>query len=70
LLFEHHHPRRPQGFVSNRTADASASGADPVESLLYAAFVASSERLALADLAGILNVPVEELQVGLMRAHA
>jgi hypothetical protein len=50
--------------VSNRNADASDSGSDPVESLLYSAFVASSERLALADLAGILNVPVEELQVG------
>lgn len=57
----------PQGFVSNRTTDASASGADPVEALLYKAFVASSERLALADLAGILAVPVEELQVCLQR---
>jgi hypothetical protein len=48
--------------VSNKTIDASDSGSDPVEVLLYSAFVASSERIALADLAGILNMAVEELQ--------
>lgn len=52
----------PKGFVSNKTIDASDSGSDPVEVLLYSAFVASSERIALADLAGILNMAVEELQ--------
>ncbi|GBF94849.1 hypothetical protein Rsub_08021 [Raphidocelis subcapitata] len=54
-----------EGFVSNKTIDASDSGSDPVEVLLYSAFVASSERIALADLAGILNMAVEELQVAM-----
>ncbi|KAI8462738.1 MAG: FAM91 N-terminus-domain-containing protein [Monoraphidium minutum] len=54
-----------EGFVSNRTADAGDAGSDPIEALLYSAFVASSERLAVADLAGILGVATEELQVAL-----
>lgn len=47
--------------MSNKTTDSSDSTADPVESLLYSCFVASSERLRVADLAGILVVPISEL---------
>ncbi|MEW5317390.1 MAG: hypothetical protein WDW38_008689 [Sanguina aurantia] len=50
-----------EGFVSNKTSDSSDSTADPVESLLYSCFVASSERLRVGDLAAILAVPLAEL---------
>ncbi|KAL6756398.1 FAM91, N-terminal domain-containing protein, partial [Haematococcus lacustris] len=54
------------GFVSNKDAAAGLGGgggaapasaaADPVEGLLYAVFVANSERLTVADLASMLAV--------------
>ncbi|KAG2497046.1 hypothetical protein HYH03_005046 [Edaphochlamys debaryana] len=54
-----------EGFVSNKTADAGDAAADPVESLLYSVFVANSERMTVAQLAGILGVELAELQAAL-----
>lgn len=52
-----------QGFVSNKTSVLGDARVDPVETLMYAVFVASSERLRVADLAKILGVDLGELQV-------
>eukprot|EP00798_Chlamydomonas_sp_ICE-L_P005845 gene5845-6131_t len=51
-----------EGFVSNKTSDLGDNTVDPIESLLYAVFVASSERLKVSDLATILNADTKELQ--------
>lgn len=37
-----------EGFVSNRTSDASDAAADPVEAALYAIFVANSEHMQVS----------------------
>lgn len=56
-------PVPAQGFVSNKTSEAGDAAADPLEALLYGVFVANSERMTVAELAGILAVPLPELQV-------
>lgn len=50
-----------EGFVSNRTSEQGDSSVDPLEALLYSLFVANSERLTIAQLAGILNVDIGSL---------
>ncbi|KAG2449449.1 hypothetical protein HYH02_005596 [Chlamydomonas schloesseri] len=54
-----------EGFVSNKTTEAGDAGADPLEGLLYGVFVANSERMCAAELAGILGVGLTELQAAL-----
>ncbi|GFR50721.1 hypothetical protein Agub_g12978, partial [Astrephomene gubernaculifera] len=54
-----------EGFVSNKTTAAGEAGADPLETLLYGVFVANSERLSVAQLAGILGVGLPDLQAAL-----
>lgn len=51
-----------EGFVSNKTSDAGDSTVDPIESLLYAVFIANSERMHVSDLATILNVDIKEVK--------
>jgi hypothetical protein len=46
----------PQGFVSNRDSERNEDKADPLEIILYAVFVATSERASVAELAEILQV--------------
>ena len=53
-----------QGFVSNKDSDEEGKG-DPLEVLLYAVFVATSERASVAELAGILSVEVPKLQMAI-----
>lgn len=53
-----------QGFVSNKDSDEEGKG-DPIETLLYAVFVASSERASVAELASILSVEVNKLQMAI-----
>ena len=53
-----------QGFVSNKDSDEEGKG-DPIETLLYAVFVASSERASVAELASILSVEVSKLQMAI-----
>ncbi|KAL3158901.1 hypothetical protein ABBQ32_011616 [Trebouxia sp. C0010 RCD-2024] len=53
-----------EGFVSNKDSDEEGKG-DPLEALLYAVFVASSERASVAELAGILSVKVPKLQMAI-----
>lgn len=53
-----------QGFVSNKDSDEEGKG-DPLEALLYAVFVATSERASVAELAGILSVEVPKLQMAI-----
>lgn len=53
-----------QGFVSNKDSEEEGKG-DPLEALLYAVFVASSERASVAELAGILSVKVPKLQMAI-----
>lgn len=56
--------RQMQGFVSNKDSEEEGKG-DPLETLLYAVFVASSERASVAELAGILSVKVPKLQMAI-----
>ncbi|GAX73682.1 hypothetical protein CEUSTIGMA_g1133.t1 [Chlamydomonas eustigma] len=53
-----------EGFVSNRTPIVSEAS-DPLEPLLYSIFVASSENLRVSDLAQILGVGLQEVQMAL-----
>ncbi len=53
-----------QGFVSNKDSEEEGKG-DPLEALLYAVFVATSERASVAELAGILSVEVPKLQMAI-----
>ena len=53
-----------QGFVSNKDSDEEGKG-DPLEALLYAVFVATSERASVAELANILSVEVPKLQMAI-----
>ena len=53
-----------QGFVSNKDSEEEGRG-DPIETLLYAVFVASSERASVAELASILSVEVGKLQMAI-----
>lgn len=53
-----------QGFVSNKDSDEEGK-VDPLEALLYAVFVATSERASVAELAGILSVEVPKLQMAI-----
>ncbi|KAF5832134.1 FAM91 N-terminus-domain-containing protein [Dunaliella salina] len=56
-----------EGFVSNKDAAPLGleGGADPLESVLYAVFVANNERLTVSELAGILNVETRAVQAAL-----
>lgn len=55
-----------EGFVSNVTSEAGENGrGDPLEKLLYAAFVAASGRASVAQLASILSVDLARLQQAL-----
>ena len=47
---------RAQGFVSNRDSAGGAERGDPVETVLYAVFVATSARASVAELADMLQV--------------
>ena len=64
----HKHPKPCtyvlQGFVSNKDSEEEGKG-DPLEALLYAVFVATSERASVAELAGILSVEVPKLQMAI-----
>lgn len=51
-----------QGFVSNKDSDTTGERGDPIEGLLYATFVASTERADVASLAEVLNVDLRQLQ--------
>lgn len=51
-----------QGFVSNKDTDTTGEKGDPIEGLLYATFVASTERADVASLAEVLNVELGQLQ--------
>jgi hypothetical protein len=53
-----------QGFVSNKDSEEEGKG-DPLEALLYAVFVATSERASVGELAGILSVDVPKLQMAI-----
>jgi hypothetical protein len=53
-----------QGFVSNKDSEEEGKG-DPLEALLYAVFVATSERASVGELAGILSVEVPKLQMAI-----
>lgn len=59
-----HEPRDVQGFVSNKDSEEEGKG-DPLEALLYAVFVATSERASVAELAGILSVEAGKLQMAI-----
>jgi len=48
--------------VSNKDSDVSGEKGDPIEALLYATFVASTERADVASLAEVLNVDLAKLQ--------
>lgn len=50
--------------MSNKDSDEEGKG-DPIETLLYAVFVASSERASVAELANILSVDVSKLQMAI-----
>ena len=43
---------RVQGFVSNKDTDTTGERGDPIEGLLYAIFVASTDRADVASLVG------------------
>ena len=47
---------RAQGFVSNRDSAGGTERGDPVETVLYAVFVATSARASVAELADMLQV--------------
>jgi len=58
-----------EGFVSNTTSvGEQGSSGDPLESLLYQVFVAASDNVTVADLAGILNVDIVTLQMAISMA--
>jgi len=58
-----------EGFVSNKTSSVSSiDGIDPLETLLYQIFVAASERVRVVELADILNIPMDNLKVGISMA--
>jgi hypothetical protein len=48
-----------QGFVSNRDSARGDERGDPVEAVMYAVFVATSERASVAELADMLQVRPE-----------
>ncbi len=48
--------------MSNKDSDLSGERGDPIEGLLYATFVASTERADVASLARVLNVDLAALQ--------
>ena len=50
--------------MSNKDSEEEGKG-DPLEALLYAVFVASSERASVAELAGILSLEVPKLQMAI-----
>ena len=50
--------------MSNKDSEEEGKG-DPLEALLYAVFVATSERASVAELAGILSVEVPKLQMAI-----
>ena len=54
--------------MSNKTSEVGDASVDPLEALLYNVFVASSERLCVAELATILNVEPRELQAAMALA--
>lgn len=45
-----------QGFVSNRDSARGSERGDPMEAVLYAVFVATSDRASVAELADMLQV--------------
>lgn len=51
--------------MSNKNSDVSETQGDALETLLYAVFVATSERASVAQLASILSVPLSDLQAAL-----
>lgn len=54
--------------MSNKTSSTnSIEGIDPLETLLYHIFVAASDRVRVTELADILSVPVNSLQVRTIR---
>jgi hypothetical protein len=58
-----------EGFVSNKTSTlSSVEGIDPLETLLYQIFVAASEKVSVLELSEILNIPIDELKVGIAMA--
>ena len=48
--------------MSNKDSDISGERGDPIEGLLYAIFVATTERSDVASLADILSVDLAKLQ--------
>ena len=50
-----------QGFVSDKDAASSDARGDPVETVLYGVFVATSARASVAELAEILSVDLPRL---------
>jgi predicted transcriptional regulator len=54
--------------VSNKTSDAADGASDPIEVLLYSVLMASSGRLTVRELAGILQVDLARLQAALSLA--
>lgn len=50
--------------MSNKDSEEEGKG-DPLEALLYAVFVATSERASVGELAGILSVEVPKLQMAI-----
>lgn len=52
-----------QNFVSNKTSAVGDARVDPVETLRYSIFVATSERMRAVDMATILNVNLKDLKV-------
>ncbi|KAK9836344.1 hypothetical protein WJX81_007135 [Elliptochloris bilobata] len=54
-----------EGFVSNRDSAGGAERGDPVEAVLYAAFVATSARASVAELADMLQVDLSELRAAI-----
>ncbi len=61
------HSQNPhkQGFVSNKDSETSETKGDPLETLLYAVFVATSARASVAQLASMLSVDLAALQAAL-----
>jgi len=58
-----------EGFVSNTTSVVEqGSSGDPLERLLYQVFVAASDNVTVAELAGILNVDIVTLQMAISMA--
>ena len=52
-----------QGFVSNKDSDTTGERGDPIEGLLYATFVASTERADVASLVRSQAPSPEAIQI-------